>query len=94
MEDLATDVVVAARGSRWVRLRVRGLLRNAELAARIRAQRPAGTASCTISLETGTVRVEVDGAATEAVWVRALLRCVAVDASAARVERPASRTAT
>jgi Ca2+-transporting ATPase len=96
MEDLATDVVVAARGSRWVRVRVRGLLRNAELAARIRAQRPAGVASCTISLETGTVRVELDGAATEAVWVRALLRCVAVDATATatRVARPAPASST
>jgi len=89
MEDLAADVVVVARGSRWVRLRVRGLLRNAELAARIHSRRPAGAPACTISLATGSVRVELDGAATELAWVRVLLGCVAAEVPAARGEGPA-----
>jgi Ca2+-transporting ATPase len=96
MGQPAADVVVSARGSRWVRLRVRGLLRNAELAARIRAHRPAGAPAYTISLATGTVRVELDGAAAEAVWVGLLLRCVAADATPARGaagQMPAGRAA-
>ncbi len=82
MEGSVADVVVAARGRRWARLRVRGLLRNAELAARLQRQALAAGGGCTVSLDTGTVRVEIGDAAAEARWMAVIVRCLRESADA------------
>ncbi|HYN58402.1 MAG TPA: hypothetical protein VET87_02480, partial [Rubrivivax sp.] len=60
------QAVVTSRNGPWATLRVRGLLRNAALAARL-AQ--AGADSIEIRLDTGSVRVRLSKQRAETFWI-------------------------
>ena len=75
MSAAASQAVVMSRSRRWATLRVRGLLHNAALAARLT---PAGNGALQVRLGTGTVRVTLTPERGEAYWIEWL--SVAVDA--------------
>ncbi len=58
--------MVVAGGERWLRLRVRGLLRNAALAAHFEA---AGAVRIEVRLDTGSLRVPLSPEQDEAFWI-------------------------
>jgi P-type Ca2+ transporter type 2C len=78
--------VVTARGRGWIRVRVRGLLRNAGLGRRITE---AASVPVSVMLTTGTVRLPLDPRHDEAYWLRWLAQ--QVPASEVKVHVPAHR---
>lgn len=79
MGEDCIDIVEVGRGRGWVRVRVRGLLRNDALAARLR---PPREARWTVSAATGTVRLETADAALQAQWLALIARALRADAAA------------
>jgi P-type Ca2+ transporter type 2C len=80
------SIVVIERQSRWIRLRVQGLLRNEPLARRLAAAVP----GVDVRAATGTVRVSLDGARDEGWWIRELTAVAdgAAPSGASRRPRP------
>ena len=67
MHTAAPHAVVLARNGRWARLRVRGLLRNAALAAQINE---AGVAGVEVRQQTGSIQVPLSAKRDEAYWLQ------------------------
>ncbi|MBX3637513.1 MAG: cation-transporting P-type ATPase [Rubrivivax sp.] len=80
-----SHAVVQARNGRWVRLRVRGLLHNAELAARLEA---AGEPQVAVRLSTGSVQVTLAGGRDERYWLQWVHAVVEGAPRRARAARP------
>lgn len=91
MSIAAHQAVVTSRNGSWATLRVRGLLRNAALAARlVKAWAEAGFGANLIEIrpDTGSVRVRLSGQRTEAFWVEWLSATVEAHVGAAPPARP------
>ncbi len=80
--------VVTARQGRWARLRVRGLLRNAALAAQLQA---AGPRELRVEIATGTVRVPVCAQQDETYWLEWISVTVRTHASPLAGSRAAAQ---
>jgi len=83
----APQAIVTARGRGWVRLRVRGLLRNPALGRRIA---DAAGVPAQVTLSTGSVQLPVDARHDEAYWLRWLAGVGAAEAAAGRTAPPPS----
>jgi Ca2+-transporting ATPase len=85
--------VVLARNGRWAKLRVRGLLKNAALAARLEeAMCDTAEAGVTIMLSTGSVRVPLRGARDDLYWIERVTAIVRFHQPAAPSAAMAPRT--
>lgn len=85
MSTVAAHAVMTVRNKRWIRVRVRGLLRNPVLAQHLASDSPAGLQ---IQLATGTVRAPLAHQWDEAYWLHFFAQKLAQGAAAATPSAP------